>query len=77
MQKVLVSLPDSLAARMKAIIPPRHRSGVLATLIENELTRREAQLYQCAVEVDKDQALNAERDVWTTTVGDGIDVEAW
>ena len=34
MQKVLLSLPDHLADRMKAVIPPGQRSKVLADLLE-------------------------------------------
>lgn len=37
--------------------------------------KKKKQLYQCAVDVEQDQALNAERDAWNTTIGDGIDEE--
>ncbi|MGO9136155.1 MAG: hypothetical protein ACLP9S_17850 [Syntrophales bacterium] len=77
MQKVLVSIPDNLADRMKAVIPPRQRSKVLAKLLEDEVKRRESELYQCALEVEGDQALSAEMEDWNTTIGDGIDAESW
>ena len=77
MQKVLISLPDTLANRMKAVIPPRQRSKVLAELLEDEIKRREQGLYQCALAVEKDEALNKEMEDWNTTVGDGIDAETW
>jgi hypothetical protein len=77
MQKVLLSLPDGLADRMKAIIPPRQRSKVIVSLLENEVKRLEADLYQCALEVENDQAMNSELEEWNTTVGDGIDAETW
>jgi len=77
MQKVLVSIPDNLADRMKAIIPPRQRSKVLAKLLEDEVKRRESELYQCALKVEDDQALSAEMEDWNTTIGDGIDAESW
>lgn len=77
MQKVLVSIPDNLADRMKAIIPPRQRSKILVKLLEDEVKRREAELYQCALTVENDQVLNAEMEDWNTTIGDGIDAEPW
>jgi hypothetical protein len=76
-QKILVSLPDKLADRMKTVIPPRQRSKVLAELLENEIKRREESLYQCALAVEKDEALNKDMEAWDTTVGDGIDAETW
>jgi hypothetical protein len=77
MQKVLVSVPDDLISRMKAVIPSRQRSKILTKLLEDEVTLRETKLYQCAREVESDQALNAEMEEWNTTVGDGIDAESW
>ena len=77
MQKILVSLPDSLAVRMKAAIPQRQRSKVFAELIEEEIKRRENGLYKCALAVEKDDALNKEMEDWNATVGDGLDAEAW
>ncbi len=61
MQKVLISLPDNLA-----------RSKIISELIEKEIKRREKSLYQCACEVEKDDALNREMEDWNITVGDGI-----
>jgi hypothetical protein len=77
MKKVLFSMPDNLANRMTALIPLRQRSKVLARLLEDELKRREADLYRCALEVEGDHALNAEMEVWHTTIGDGIYAESW
>lgn len=77
MQKVLVSVPDDLMNRMKAVIPVRQRSKILSQLLENEVKLRESPLYQSASKVEKDQSLNAEMEDWNITVGDGIDVEPW
>jgi hypothetical protein len=77
MQKVLLSLPDNLADRMKAVIPPGQRSKVLADILEAEVKRREEELYQCALDVEKDQALGKEMKDWDVTAGDGIDDETW
>ena len=77
MQKVLISLPDKLVDRMKAVIPPGQRSKVLTGLLEDEIKRREKGLYQCALAVENDEALNKEMEDWNTTVVDGIDAETW
>ncbi len=46
-------------------------------MIEREVARREEELYRCACEVEKDEALNAEMAEWDVTSGDGIDPETW
>ncbi|MGA2935787.1 MAG: hypothetical protein ABSF52_01635 [Syntrophobacteraceae bacterium] len=71
--KVLVSIPDSLYARMMATVPPRQRSKVIAKLLENEIEKREQELYQAALAVEQDQELNAEMKDWDVTVSDGIE----
>lgn len=75
--KVLVSLSDDLYARMQAVIPPRQRSKVVAELLEEEVKRRERELYECALAVEKDEQLRAEMADWDVTVGDGIETEPW
>jgi hypothetical protein len=77
MQKVLFSLPDDLVARMRASIPPKQRSKVVAYLLEEEIKRREQALYQCALEVEADEALQEEMKDWEATLGDGIEDESW
>jgi hypothetical protein len=77
MQKVLVSLPDSLADRMRAVIPNRQRSKVLSNLLEKEIKKREEALYQCACDVEADEALNKEMAHWVATVEDGLEDETW
>jgi hypothetical protein len=75
--KVLVSLSDELFARMQAVIPPRQRSKVVAELLEEEVRRRERQLYECALAVERDERLHKEMADWDVTVGDGIETETW
>ncbi len=75
--KVLVSLPDDMAEKIKAVIPPRQRSKVITSLLRDELKRREKQLYEKALKVEQDEALNRETADWETTAGDGIDDETW
>jgi hypothetical protein len=78
MVKVLVSLPDDLVHRMRALIPTRQRSGVIVHLIEGEVERREKKLYQSALAVEKDAALQKEMADWDATVSDGLnDDESW
>ncbi len=77
MTKVLISVPDKLAVRMRAAIPPRQRSKIITHLIEKEISRREQALYNCAVAVEKDATLNAEMQEWDTTLTDGINDESW
>ena len=77
MHKVLVSIPDSLIDRMKAVIPSRQRSKILSKLLEDEVKRREADLYRCALDVENDKALAAEMKEWDATIEDGIDDETW
>jgi hypothetical protein len=75
--KVLVSISDELYARMKTVIPPRQRSRVIADLLEQEVKRREQELYECAQAVERDERLAAEMAEWDVTVGDGIEAETW
>jgi len=77
MRKVLVSIPDGLMDRMKAVIPARQRSKLLSKLLEDEVKRREADLYRCALEVENDKGLAAEMKEWDATAGDGIDDGTW
>jgi len=77
MQKVLVSLPDDLVKRMKRMIPTRHRSRIIAKILEAEIVKRERALYQCACDVEADSSLNNEMNNWEATVGDGIEPESW
>ena len=77
MQKILVSLPDDLAARMKRMIPSRHRSRVIAQILETEIHKREQALYECARQVEADTDLNREMADWEATINDGMDIESW
>ena len=76
MQKVLISIPDELAERMRTAIPARKRSKTIAKLIELEVKRREQQLYECAKAVEEDALLHEDRADWDVTLGDGLDDEA-
>ena len=77
MNKVLISIPDEIAARMRSAIPQRQRSKVIVRLIEAELEKREKALYACAVAVEKDALLNKEMADWDVTLQDGLNDESW
>ncbi|MCI0401293.1 MAG: hypothetical protein L0Z68_08355 [Gammaproteobacteria bacterium] len=77
MGKVLFSLPDQLVTRMRASIPPKHRSRVMALLLEHEIKRREEALYRCALKVEADESLHEEMKDWEVTQGDGIENGSW
>jgi len=77
MTKILISIPDKIASRMKAAIPERQRSKVVVQLIEQEIEKREKRLYECAIAVERDQALHDEMQEWDSTLKDGLDNESW
>jgi len=77
MQKVLISMPDSILSRLRAVVPDRQRSKFITRVVEEELKKHEEALYQCALKVEQDEALNAEMKEWEVTTGDGIENESW
>ncbi len=77
MSKVLISIPDQLATRMRAAIPTRQRSKIITHLIEKEIEKRERALYECAAAVEKDSTLRNEMKDWDVTLQDGLDDESW
>ena len=77
MSKVLISIPDEIANRMRSAIPQRQRSKVIVRLIEKEIERREKTLYECALAVEQDAALNQEMGEWDVTLHDGLPNESW
>jgi len=78
MKKLLVSIPDNLDSRLRAAVPNRQRSRVIARLIEKEIEKREQALFNCAAEVEHDETLNREMMEWEEkTRKDGLDDESW
>ncbi len=74
MSKVMFSFPDQLVARMKAAIPQRERSKVLARLLENEISKREQSLFLCAKELEESKGLKEEMAAWDKEFGqDGLE----
>ena len=64
---------------MRVMIPDRQRSNVITRLIEEEVTKREHSLYECALAVEKDDSLRQEMNEWDVTLEDGLDEknESW
>jgi metal-responsive CopG/Arc/MetJ family transcriptional regulator len=77
MSKVLISMPDKIASRMRAAIPQKQRSKVIVQLIEKEIEKRERALYECAAAVEQDNKLNQEMEAWEPTLQDGLADESW
>jgi hypothetical protein len=77
MQKVLISIPDSILSRLRAIVPDRQRSKFISSIVEKELKKREQNLFQCALKVENDKSLNREMKEWDSTIGDGVENESW
>jgi metal-responsive CopG/Arc/MetJ family transcriptional regulator len=73
MASLLISLPDELLARLKAAVPPRRRSQLIARLVEAELGHRDDELYRSALAVEMDKGLNAEMADWDATIADGLE----
>ena len=64
---------DPMAARFRQAVPPRQRSAFVTKLMEQALPEDDDPLYQLALEVERDAALNAEMREWREgLIADGI-----
>lgn len=72
MTTMIFTLPDSLAEKVKAKIAAGERSALVSQLLERELERRDRMLYECAMEVEKNEALRTEMADWVITSADGL-----
>lgn len=77
MEKILITVPNHLAIRLRATIPARQRSKTITHLIEEEVERREQKLYEAALAIEKDTALKKEMKDWDVTLNDGLEDESW
>jgi len=72
--KIILSLPDELASRMRSVIPLSEIDSVIGALLEKEISIREKALYLTAKEVEEDTELKQEMALWEDAcVGDGLD----
>ena len=73
--QVLVHLPDDLAGRFRAAVPPRKRSAFIAELLQKALPQDSDPLYQLALAVEQERSLNAEMAEWDGVAGDGLEAD--
>lgn len=72
--KLMFSIPEKLASRMKAIIPARERSKLIANLLEKEIKNREEILFFCAKSLENCKELKDEVETWDSNFGqDGLE----
>ena len=75
--QILIRLPDEIAARLKAAIPPRQRNNFVVELLKTALAAHEAQLGKIADEVTREELatpeLIAEDRDWNAALADGLD----
>lgn len=75
--QILVRLPEKIASRFKAVVPPRQRNKFISDLVQAALVVREAELGKIAAAVTRDELENtelvAEDSDWNTTLADGLD----
>lgn len=64
--RMTISIPDQLAKRFQAAVPPRHRSRVLAGLLTQELKKKEEALEAVCLSANRDRLLEREIDEWQT-----------
>ena len=71
--QLLLHIPDTLAERFRQAIPARQRSAFVAGLLEQALPEEDDPLYQIALEVEQDAALNDEMREWREgLIADGV-----
>jgi hypothetical protein len=78
MQKIMISMPDDLAEKLRWAFPARQRSKIIAGILSAEIARREQELHKIACQVESDDTLNNEMAEWEeATIEDGIQPESW
>ena len=75
--QILIRLPEDVACRFRAVVPPRKRNQFVADLVRTALEHQEAALGRIAEQVNADErtnpALIAEDRDWNVTLLDGLD----
>ncbi len=62
--RITLSLPDEVARKFQTTVPARHRSRLVAALIQRELRRRASALEAACVAANRDKRLEKEIDEW-------------
>lgn len=72
--RITLSIPDPIARKLQALVPPRRRSRLVTRLLEQETNRRESALAAACRAANGDKALRREIREWQA-FDDGIDEE--
>ena len=76
-QQILIRLPEDIAARLKAVVPPRKRNKFVADLVTNAIVHHEEKLGRIAAAVTEEERkspkLRQETREWEATIADGIE----
>ena len=75
-QQILIRLPEEVAARLKAVVPPRQRNKFVSDLVATAIARHEDELAKIATAVTNEEKRNPKiaketRDC-EATIGDGL-----
>jgi hypothetical protein len=69
--RITLSIPDVVAHRFQAAVPPRHRSRLVTSLLEGALSQHEDALAAACRAANRDKALEQEIDDWQS-FDDGV-----
>ena len=76
-QQILIRLPEDIAARLRAVVPPRKRNKFVADLVATAIVHHEEKLGRIAAAVTEEERKNPklrrETREWETTIADGIE----
>ena len=76
-QQILIRLPEDIAARLKAVVPPRKRNKFVADLVTAAIVCHEEKLGRIAAAVTEEERkspkLRQETREWEITIGDGME----
>ncbi len=70
--RITLSVPDEIARRFQASVPPRQRSRLVTRLLEQELAKRDNSLADACRAANRDTVLEQEIDEWQA-FEDGIE----
>lgn len=62
--RVTLSIPDPVAKRFRALVPPRQRSRLVTRLIEEELAQRDDALAAACIAANADHDLERDSEEW-------------
>ena len=72
MTDVVFSLPADILVALDRSVPTERRSQFVAEALRKALEQEDCDLYECALAVEQDEALNDELRDWSVTLHDGI-----